>query len=967
MRNFTASPGLTFLQPGTSMTLNSGSNGAAVTYSALGGSNTTSVQLAASSALAGVDPNPTNSNPVGSANYLGIQVEWHEQGATEGILELISDQIAPVTTVTLVNRNPSTGNPTWVNGNVGSSNLNRFTAVASTNLPETHSGFTLEPSTFNTYTNYAPDGTNLQGGQNRVQMSISDMNSVQAFSKAGTPSPFAAPGTPGYGLGNPALSIASTGIQGLGIGGVRHQLNPETIANMPTNQLNPSTIDPAHGVAGTNYPAGPWNTAGNGNLTNTPVAVAATLFVANPGTGLEHLNRSDAQWLQATGRLANGALFEVTTRDAYSGTLNVASNNVGLDPSYCVGVNDNGNGNDPATGGTSQVRIGPDLRFSNKTSGGSGVRPTVQNARMAVGHLVLSDAIGSTKNGVARPLRALDYRDDANDVNDNSNGSSFKNFTTYTNPTDPVTYTTGDLPTGVFIHPSFASIVSGAYPLYQNETYVTVKVPDPTLYTQNVIKGDDSGNSVLQLRNNAVQSAAQFPADSSFGNPANSMLATSYLPLQMVRVTKVTDGLNMSTANTNYNGTLVASALSNIPTLAGNFTPDAASSVTTGTGSFYGNSETGAAATPVAPAGGAIPINSKNWLFGNFDQRPTAPGISGKGYRDYSDLLVAQRAQAALYDSGLGVDWNQNAGSNSTIVTGSVANPIPAELTSAAQGGPQTVTKGDLIVLGDYNGDGKFDGKDLYLMATGSALADNTSSNVLTGPFADAVRNGVLRKNAALDLLNATATPQQKIDASANLTNDPTGANAFNKFDVNRDGKVNLQDAKVVDQFIGKNYANLTDQLAAVTTNSSGAIVPFNLINAKLIDGSTTITWDGTANSDFGLIKQQLGLIPGDLNFDGVVNIQDFAILSANFGTANNHWSAGDLNGDGVVNIQDFAILSANFGTGSLMGADVTPADWQALAAFGRSIGDNSVVPEPGSLTVMALGAIGLLIRRRRS
>jgi hypothetical protein len=48
-----------------------------------------------------------------------------------------------------------------------------------------------------------------------------------------------------------------------------------------------------------------------------------------------------------------------------------------------------------------------------------------------------------------------------------------------------------------------------------------------------------------------------------------------------------------------------------------------------------------------------------------------------------------------------------------------------------------------------------------------------------------------------------------------------------------------------------------------------------------------------------------------DINRDHVVNIQDFVILSANFGT--NDYSA-DLNNDRIVNIQDFAILSANFG-----------------------------------------------------
>jgi len=51
--------------------------------------------------------------------------------------------------------------------------------------------------------------------------------------------------------------------------------------------------------------------------------------------------------------------------------------------------------------------------------------------------------------------------------------------------------------------------------------------------------------------------------------------------------------------------------------------------------------------------------------------------------------------------------------------------------------------------------------------------------------------------------------------------------------------------------------------------------------------------------------------LKGDINQDGVVNIQDYTLLSNAFGTSN---AAADLNSDGVVNIQDYVILSNNFG-----------------------------------------------------
>jgi len=212
--------------------------------------------------------------------------------------------------------------------------------------------------------------------------------------------------------------------------------------------------------------------------------------------------------------------------------------------------------------------------------------------------------------------------------------------------------------------------------------------------------------------------------------------------------------------------------------------------------------------------------------------------------RDYSDVSVAQQAQAALAASGLGTDWNVNPGSNSTNVSG-----LPAAMNG-------TFTKGDLIVLGDFNSDGVFDGRDLYLMARGAALADSTGSSILTGAFADAVRKGVLRKNAALDLLQSTATAQQKAEASMD------GGLEFVKQDVNRDGKTDLTDAFIVDKFIGKDYRNLDDQLAATIT-VSGTVKPISLVNVELND-TGTIT-----QADLDLVNGPRLTLAGDESWTG--------------------------------------------------------------------------------------------------
>jgi len=78
---------------------------------------------------------------------------------------------------------------------------------------------------------------------------------------------------------------------------------------------------------------------------------------------------------------------------------------------------------------------------------------------------------------------------------------------------------------------------------------------------------------------------------------------------------------------------------------------------------------------------------------------------------------------------------------------------------------------------------------------------------------------------------------------------------------------------------------------------------------------------------------------PGDADMDGDVDLDDFACLKRNFGlAARAHWGHGDYDGNGQVDLDDFAALKANFGA--------------------------AAVPEPGTLMLLALGAV--VLRRKR-
>jgi hypothetical protein len=64
------------------------------------------------------------------------------------------------------------------------------------------------------------------------------------------------------------------------------------------------------------------------------------------------------------------------------------------------------------------------------------------------------------------------------------------------------------------------------------------------------------------------------------------------------------------------------------------------------------------------------------------------------------------------------------------------------------------------------------------------------------------------------------------------------------------------------------------------------------------------------------------------------------------------------------VDGSDFALLAGNFGrrVPDAVGVGLTAGDWEALEAFGTSIG--VPVPEPATATLVTLAAAGLLLRR---
>ena len=492
-----------------------------------------------------------------------------------------------------------------------------------------------------------------------------------------------------------------------------------------------------------------------------------------------------------------------------------------------------------------------------------------------------------------------------------------------------------------YVQASYATISNGQYVLYQNEQFVTIRNPDANYATNTVtttpvtvygagansivtggvqvingkVLGDDANGDVVTLLNNAASSLANSGAAILAGNPADGLISQGYLVPQLMQVKKNIDGQGLNNHVLDANGVDTGTVLSQSNTVAngGNYDPnfynsyvgtasltaklsvDNPAAVTIGNGaSTYGDK--GATVAKNYYNGGAIPITMNNYIFGNFNQN---------GTRDYNAAvksgLAADRALIAADQAAPGGGASEpgseftSQGDNNGVIGGTngVANTTVISYTDALGSVHNNLTKGDLIVMGDFLGTGHFDGASLVAIADNAALADSAGGDRL---LAKSYSTGVLVKNAAMDYLDTNVaqvgsvgannvdtyirqsgraileaasvplgaspvlspiTSLQVVDPVSGLDEfsyDPNGVNTFNKADVNRDGTIDFNDAVTVDNANGLDYTNLANQASATQLAPvSGASIPLNLPMAKLSDTSTVID-----STDVAVVNSQL-------------------------------------------------------------------------------------------------------------
>ncbi|MBX3379338.1 MAG: hypothetical protein KF805_04535 [Phycisphaeraceae bacterium] len=219
----------------------------------------------------------------------------------------------------------------------------------------------IDPANFDAV--WAAPDTVSPGKGVRIDVAPSDVPGRWAQQVVGTPSPFATPGTAGYGAN------------------IRPSVNPQGTSAGAAFASNLTTLAGAVFYDPNNPPA----VNATNVLFDQPLAFAPVSPVTNIGTGYQQVKMSALQHLFVTGRMPSGENLIAITRDIGSGTRNGFSNTIGIDPSQTVGDNVGGNGGTQSNAAPEQI-LGASYRSNNK--GGNGqVESTVTNTRLGVGYV----------------------------------------------------------------------------------------------------------------------------------------------------------------------------------------------------------------------------------------------------------------------------------------------------------------------------------------------------------------------------------------------------------------------------------------------------------------------------------------------------------------------------------------------------------------------------------------------------
>jgi hypothetical protein len=310
-----------------------------------------------------------------------------------------------------------------------------------------------------------------------------------------------------------------------------------------------------------------------------------------------------------------------------------------------------------------------------------------------------------------------------------------------------------------------------------------------------------------------------------------------------------------------------------------------------------------------------------------------SPGGSGNGYIGFTG------GTGAVFDAQAVSNFSFNANSQVISLTATnISNPVSvvAGNTATIQLAPTTQYSSGAVGP--------------ITIGTGSTLAISIGSNASAG-----VTRGVL----TVPTITFASSTSGQLDISTNAL-DITGESL---------ASVNSQ--------VKTAYANGTWTGPGITS-SGAAADPSHLTAVGVIlnttDGVTPLYGSGNALGLFdGTNPAATDVLVkftyyGDTDLSGVVDGSDYSRVDATYlaenfvnGSAGNPisgWFNGDFNYDGVVDGSDYTLMDNAFNS---QGASLAASVASPTAQVG-----GSAVPEPATLGVLTIGAMGLLGRRRK-
>jgi hypothetical protein len=406
-------------------------------------------------------------------------------------------------------------------------------------------------------------------------------------------------------------------------------------------------------------------------------------------------------------------------------------------------------------------------------------------------------------------------------------------------------------------------------------------------------------------------------------------------------------------------------------------------------------------------------INASN---GAVTLSPAYPYIVGPDYYgtpDSKDLVggtVTVPGTVSYFVQGTTADsasWSVDSSGNWSVI-GNWSGAVPSGTDSIATFGPaitagRTITLDSAQTLGTIN----FNSSSTYTVAGTNTLSMNVSTgqasiNVSAGsPVISAPLMLLVPTTITVTPVGSTLTLSALQTSGVSLTTAGAGTVAVNNL---RLGSLNITSGTVAVIAGGTNAGtsvlsglnissgatlNLNNNSLIVHNVSLGAITALvaSGYNAGHWNGSGISTGSATSITALGVMLNNNGsggvvystfegqpaslndvLVKytyyGDTNLDGKVTSADYTNIDNGYLQRLTGWSNGDFNYDNVINGSDYTLIDNAFNTQAATISDVIVSPSASIAA---QIGGIASVPEPGLSTVMVIGSIAMLRRRKRT